>query len=145
MADFIFDVALGKHVYYAELPGSTDSLIVVPVNAGAASDSSIRVAEDLGELLGIVTEQTTLGRKTLSGVSVGVANNIATVDAADVVWEGTSGNDLTDLVVCYKPDSSSTDDAIIPLYCLDFEVAIDGSDVTAVINTDGLATAANGS
>lgn len=146
MADFIFNVAKGRHAYYAMLTGSSDdSLIVVPIETtGIVGDSTMEEYATLDALLaGASNEQTTMGRKTLASVTSTVNNtdNKVTVDGADVVWTAATGNDISALVVCYKPTAASADSAVIPLYKYDFVIEVDGSDVTAVINTDGLAEA----
>jgi hypothetical protein len=146
MADFIFNVAKGRHAWYATLTGSADdSLIVVPIETtDIVGDSTMEDYATLDALLaGASNEQTTMGRKTLASVTSTVdnTNDLVKVDAADVVWTAATGNDISALVVCYKPTAASADSAVIPLYKYDFVIEVDGSDVTAVINTDGLAEA----
>jgi hypothetical protein len=145
MADFMFNVAKGRHAYYAMLPAADDSLIVVPIETtGIVGDSTMEDYATLDALLaGASNEQTTMGRKTLASVTSTVdnTNDLVKVDAADVVWTAATGNDISALVVCYKPTAASADSAVIPLYKYDFVIEVDGSDVTAVINTDGLAEA----
>jgi hypothetical protein len=145
MADFMFNVAKGRHAYYAMLPAADDSLIVVPIETtDIVGDSTMEDYATLDALLaGASNEQTTMGRKTLASVTSTVdnTNDLVKVDAADVVWTAATGNDISALVVCYKPTAASADSAVIPLYKYDFVIEVDGSDVTAVINTDGLAEA----
>lgn len=147
MADLIFNVAKGRHAYYAMLLAANDSLIVVPIETtGIVADSFMRDYATLSALLaGASNEQTTMGRKTLVSVTstVDQANDKVTVDAADVLWTAATGNGVSALVVCYIPIvGTSTDADIIPLYKHDFVIVPDGSDVTAVVNTAGLAEAA---
>jgi hypothetical protein len=145
MADFMFNVAKGRHAYYAMLPAADDSLVVVPIETtDIVGDSTMEDYATLDALLaGASNEQTTMGRKTLASVTSTVdnTNDLVKVDAADVVWTAATGNDISALVVCYKPTAASADSAVIPLYKYDFVIEVDGSDVTAVINTDGLAEA----
>lgn len=143
MADFIFNVALGKFAYYATLPLVDDSMIVVPIGAGAVSDATLKDLDFLNNITSAVTEQTTLGRKTLSTVTstVSDASDNVTVDADDVTWTSTAGSAITDLIVCYKPTAASADTAVIPLFCLDCAMTPDGTNFTAQINASGLATA----
>jgi hypothetical protein len=145
MADFMFNVAKGRHAYYAMLPAADDSLIVVPIETtDIVGDSTMEDYATLDALLaGASNEQTTMGRKTLASVTSTVdnTNDKVVVDSADVVWTAATGNDISALVVCYKPTAASADSAVIPLYKYDFVIEVDGSDVTAVINTAGLAEA----
>lgn len=143
MADFMFNVALGKFAYYATLPLVDDSIIVVPIGAGAVSDATLKDLGFLNGITAVVTEQTTLGRKTASNVT-SVVNNTSdkvTVDADDVTWTSTAGSAITDLIVCYKPTAASADSAVIPLFCLDCVMTPDGTNFTAQVNASGLAEA----
>jgi hypothetical protein len=97
----------------------------------------MRDYHDLQSLLaGASNEQTTMGRRTLTGVTVTVddaADRVA-VDAADIVWTGATGNPISALVICYVPDSTAPNDATtIPLTKHDFAVTPDSSDVIAMV------------
>lgn len=138
MANIVFNIALGKVKYYAELPAANDALIVVPIEtSGIVSDATMRDYDDLSALLaGASNEQTTMGRKTLASVTVTVddTNDRVAIDAADVTWTGATGNAISALVVCYDPDTTGGTDAdLIPLTKHDFAITPDGSDVTATV------------
>ncbi|GAB3863312.1 hypothetical protein GCM10028801_30640 [Nocardioides maradonensis] len=142
MADLTFNYAKGKVAYYASLPGSSDALIAVVLEAsGLVSDATMRDYDNLYQVLaGGSDEQTTMGRKTLGGVSVTIndTNDRVEVDAADVTWPAASGNPTGALLICYDPDTTSGNDTnIIPLVKLDFARTPSGTDITAVFATGG--------
>jgi len=139
VANIVFNIALGKVKYYAELPATNDALIAVPIETtGIVSDATMRDYDDLNTLLGGASnEQTTMGRKTLSGVTVTVddTNDRVAIDSADITWTAATGNAISALVICYDPDTTTGTDAdLIPLVKCDFAITPDGSDVTATVN-----------
>ncbi|MFF7881046.1 hypothetical protein ACH40F_07785 [Streptomyces sp. NPDC020794] len=138
MPNIVFNTALGRVSYLASLPAANDALIAVPIEtAGIVSDATMRDYHDLQSLLaGASNEQTTMGRKTLTGVTVTVddaADRVA-VDSVDIVWTGATGNPISALVICYVPDNTAPNDATtIPLTKHDFAITPDGSDVAATV------------
>jgi Flp pilus assembly protein TadG len=135
----VFNIALGKVKYYAELPAANDGLIAVPIETtGIVSDATMRDYADLSTLLaGASNEQTTMGRKTLASVTVTVdnTNDRVSVDCADITWTAATGNAISAIVICYDPDTTTgTDSDLIPLVKCDFPITPDGSDVTATVN-----------
>lgn len=142
MADLVLNIALGKVAYLAGLPATNDALIVVPLEAtGLVADSVMKDYDDLSTLLaGATNEQTTLGRKTITAVTVTVDDTNDRVDAdfADVTWTAATGNAIGALLVCYDGDTTAgTDTNIVPLTKHDFTVTPDGSDLVAQIATAG--------
>ncbi|WP_405673250.1 hypothetical protein [Streptomyces sp. NBC_01530] len=134
----VFNIALGRVASLAALPAANDALIAVPIEtAGIVADSVMRDYDDLQTLLaGASNEQTTMGRKTLSGVTVTVddTNDRVAVDAADIVWTGATGNPVSAIVICYDPDTTTGTDAdLIPLTKHDWSVVPDGSDIAATV------------
>lgn len=142
----VFNIAKGRVVYYATLPAAADSLIVVPLEtAGLVADATLIDYDDLATLLaGASNEQTTMGRKTLTGIAITVddTNERVDVDAADFVWTAATGNPISKLVICYKPDTASVDSAIIPLTYHAFVATPDGNDLNATIAVAGFFRAA---
>ena len=143
MADFVFNVAKGRAAHLASLPAANDGLIAVPLEAvGLETDAGLKDKGSLSAVLaGSTNEQTTMGRKALTGVVVAVdnANDWAWVDAADFTWSDATGADVAAIVVCYVPDVGvSADTAIIPLTKHDFAVEPSGADVIALVNASGL-------
>lgn len=138
MADVVFNIALGKVKYYAELPATNDALIVIPLeSSGLEADATLRDYDDVAALLaGTTNEQTTAGRKTITSVTVTVddTNNRVDIDIADQVWTGLTGNAIGALLIAYDPDTTAgTDSTLIPLTKHDWSITPDGSDVTATI------------
>jgi len=136
--NIVFNVALGRVAYLASLPAANDALIAVPIEtAGIVGDATMRDYHDLQTLLaGTSNEQTTMGRRTLTGVTVTVddaADRVA-IDSADIAWTGATGNPISALVICYVPDNTAPNDATtIPLAKFDFAITPDGSDVAATV------------
>lgn len=147
MADFAFNIAKGRHGYYAGLPAANDALIAVPIEtSGLESDATLKDYDTLSALLAAANnEQSTMGRKTLGSVTSAVNDTTDkwVTDCADVTWTAATGNAVSKLVVCYDPDTTGGTDAdLIPLYAYDFVVTPAGGDITATINASGLAESA---
>ncbi|HEY9353708.1 MAG TPA: hypothetical protein VIP28_10670 [Nocardioides sp.] len=135
MSHIVFNVALGRVAYYAGLPAANDGLVLVPLEAsGLVADSAMRDYDTLSDLLaGASNEQTTVGRKTLTTVSVTVndTNDRVDVDADDVTWTSPTGNAIGALVICYDPDTTTGTDAdLIPLTKHDLTWTPDGNNFT---------------
>lgn len=150
MSNWVFNIAKGRFAYYSTLPAAADALIVVLLEtAGLEADATLQDHDTLAAVLaGTSNEQTTMGRQTLTGVTVVVddagddAAAHVTVDADDVTWLAAAGNAVSKLLVVYDADTGAgTDTDIIPLMAFDFVITPDGSDITAQVNTSGLAAA----
>jgi hypothetical protein len=138
VAAIVFNTALGKIKYYAELPAANDALIMVPLeSAGLVADATMRDYDTLADILaGASNEQTTVGRKTLASVSVTVndTDNRVDIDAADVTWTAPTGNAIGAVVICYDPDTTGGTDAdLIPLTKHDVTWTPDGNNFTLTI------------
>ncbi|MBZ6250569.1 hypothetical protein KVH27_19575 [Streptomyces olivaceus] len=147
MANIVFNVALGRLAHYASLPATNDALIMVPLEAtGLVDDATMRDYDTLDAILtGASNEQTTMTRKTLTGVTVTVddANDRVNLDAGDVTWTAAGGNAVGAVVICYDPDTTGGTDAdLIPLTKHDVTMTPDGSDFTLTISDFARATAA---
>ena len=94
MSDFVFNIAKGRVAHLASLPGTNDALILIPIEAsGVESDATLVDYDDVATLLAAANnEQSTMGRKTITSVSVTVddSNNRVDVDFADQVWSAKS-------------------------------------------------------
>lgn len=142
MADLVFNIAKGRVAELYNRVKTNDpaasGLIIVPIDAGATTDATLRDCATLAAVLAVVTERSTSGwaRKTLTdadlaALAVDNANDRMPVDIPDQTWTGPSAGAVTDLVICYKPDTAtSADSAIIPLTMHDFPITPDGTDVT---------------
>lgn len=138
MADFVFNIAKGKVAQLATLPNANDALIVIPIEAtGVESDATLRDYDTVSALLAAANnEQSTMGRKTITSVTVTVddTNDRVDVDIADQTWTAATGNAVSDLLIAYDPDTTGGTDAdLIPLTWHDFSVTPDGSDIVATI------------
>jgi hypothetical protein len=138
MANIVFNISLGRVAYDATLPGTADALVVVPIETtGIESDATLRDYDDLSALLAAANnEQTTMGRKTVTSVTVTVndTNDRVECDFADQTWTGATGNAISALLVCYDNDTGAGTDANIrPLTKHDFVISPDGSDITATV------------
>jgi hypothetical protein len=146
MADIVFNLAKGKVAQYATLPAANDAFIAVPIEtSGIVSDATMRDIDDLGTLLaGASNEQTTMGRKTMTGVVATVDDSAdkMLVDADDVVWTAATGNAISAVVICYDADTTSgTDTNLVPLVKLDCAMTPDGSDFTMQFAAGGFYSA----
>lgn len=136
MTNWIANVSKGRFAYYATLPAVNDALIVVVLEAaGLEADATLKDYDTLAALLaGTTNEQTVMGRKTASGVTVTVDDALNLVDVAQntITWTAATGNQVGALLVCYDPDTTGGTDAdLIPLSKHDFTITPDGSDITA--------------
>lgn len=145
MGNKVTNIGKGRFVYLAGLPAANDALIAVVLEAaGLEADDALQDYDDLAALLAASNnEQTTMGRKTLTGVTVTVndTTNVVSVDVADVTWTAPTGNPTGKLVVCYDPDTTTgTDSTVVPLTLHDFAVTPDGTDLLVQTDPTGLAT-----
>lgn len=120
MATFTFNTALGKVGYYASLPATNDALVLIPLEeSGLETDTVLRDKDDFAAVVaGTTNEQTSVGRKTLTGVTVTVddANDRVNVAFSAVSWPAPAGNKVGAFVIGYIPDTTAPSDAaIIPL------------------------------
>lgn len=148
MANKVTNIGKGRFVHFATLPQTNDAFIAVVLEAaGLESDDALQDYDDLAALLAASNnEQTTMGRKTLTGVTVNVndTTNVASVDVADITWTAATGNATGKLVICYDADTTAGTDAnIIPLTIHDFSVTPDGTDITVQIDAAGIATSSD--
>lgn len=145
MGDFAFNVAKGKWRYYMELPGVSDSLVAVLFQStGIQADDVLNNYGDLSSIKASNAEAnfTSYARIFITTGIVITQNNTTNkinADALDLTWgAATPGNTLAELVLGYKPDSTSLDSAIIPLFGFACAGPTNGSDVIAQINVGGL-------
>lgn len=151
MADLVSNIAKGRFISYAalaEASAANEGLVAVVLEAtGLEADAALQDHDTLAALLaGSSNEQTTMGRKTLTGVTVTVddTGNAASFNCDDVTWTAATGNATGKLIICYDPDTTGgADSALIPLTLHDFSVTPDGTDITAQIDAAGLAVAEN--
>lgn len=139
MADLVANISKGRGAYYASLPAANDALIAVPIeSSGVETDAVLKDKDSLADVLsGATNEQTTMGRKTLTSVTVTTddGNDRTDVDCADIAWSGATGNAISDVAIFYDPDTTTGTDADLIFMTLhDFSIVPDGSDVTATVS-----------
>lgn len=138
MASFVFNIALGRERTFAELGAASDALIAIPLEtSGIESDATLRDKATVADLVsGATNEQTTMGRVTLSNVTVTVdnTNDRVNIDCDDLVWAGATGNAISAIVIAYDSDTGAGTDAnIVPLSKHDFAATPDGTSITATV------------
>jgi hypothetical protein len=139
MASFVFNIALGRERTFAELGAANDALLAIPVEAsGVESDATLRDKDTVADFFsGATNEQTTMGRVTLTNVSVTVddTNDRVNIDCDDIVWSGATGNAIGDILIAYDSDTTGGTDAnIVPLSLHDFAATPDGTTITATVS-----------
>lgn len=154
MANQCFNIALGR---VAELynrvdlsdPANAVLVIVLLATTGVESDAVLKDKDDLAAVVsGATNEATNTGyaRKVLSDADIAAfapddTNDRVDLDIPDQTWTAVANDGtgaISDLLVCYDPDSTAgADSAIVPLTMHDFAVTPDGSDLTAQISATG--------
>jgi hypothetical protein len=149
MADFTFNIALGRLRTYFEnvksaSPANSAIIVMLLEASGLETDAVLKDKDDGAALVsGATNEQTTMGRKTLvaadlAAVAQDDTNDRLQLDGNDVTWTAASGNPLGKLVLLYDSDTTGgTDSGLIPLLAYDFVETPTGSDIVAVVNTNG--------
>lgn len=138
MANIAFNISLGRIAHLASLPAANDALVMVPLeSSGLVADSTMRDYDTLADILaGATNEQTSVGRKTLTGVTVTVndTDNRVDIDCADVTWTAPTGNAVGAVVICYDPDTTAGTDAdLIPLTKHDVTWTPDGNNFSLTV------------
>ena len=140
MANVVFNSAKGRVVELYNRVKSNDptnsALILVPLSAVAADATLIDQATLAAVLAGGSTEQTTMGRKTLTDVELAAfpspdtTNDRYDVSLPTVTWTAASGAAIVCLLVCYDSDTTTgTDTNIVPLTKFDFAQTPSGADI----------------
>ncbi|WP_329376266.1 hypothetical protein [Streptomyces sp. NBC_01483] len=138
MANITFNVSLGRLAYYASLPAANDGLVLIALeSSGLETDAVLRDKDDFAAVVaGTTNEQTTVGRKPLTSVTVTVddTNDRVALDAADITWTAPTGNAIGAFAICYDPDTTTgTDTDLIPLTKHDASWSPDGNNFTLTI------------
>lgn len=141
MANLIFNVSKGASVEKVRDGATLRALLLTAAELDASLRDHDTVAAVLAEAANTEAAFTNYVRKTLGSVLVSVddATDVASVDAADIVWTaagGTTNETLVALVVYHDVDG--TDASAVPIAKYDFSVTTDGTDLTAAVNADGL-------
>ncbi len=149
MADFVFNISLGRVRELSTLPATNDALILILLlTAGLEADTVLRDYDDLAALLTATNDEATFtgyARRTLASV-VNTApddtNNRADTDAADPAsYTNTGGASqaVSKAIICYDGDTTAgTDAALVPLTSHDCVVTFDvGVATTISFNASG--------
>jgi hypothetical protein len=146
VADIVFNIALGRTAYYTSLPAANDALgVLLLASSGLPSDATLRDCATVAAVVAAGTEQTTMGRKTISSATATVdnTNDRVALDFADQTWTASAGAQVGALVIYYDPDTTtSTDSTRIPISKHVWSLIPDGSAAVAQINDFLWATSA---
>lgn len=147
MANQVFNIAKGRVAEFYNRVQSNDpanSALIVVAIVTTETDATLR---DLDTLAAVLANANTAeatnsnyARKVLtdadlSALAVDDSNDRMPLDCADQTWTAVgAGDNWTDLLFCYDPDTTGGTDAnIIPLTMHDFTVTPDGSDITVQV------------
>jgi hypothetical protein len=150
MADLVFNIAKGRIAAYAQnvedASPANCALLVIPFNS-TATDATIK---DLDTLAAIEADANTAectgstwSRKSVVAANLTIqvddTNDWVDIDIDNQTWTAVAAsNNATHLLIAYDSDTTAgTDSNIIPLTWHTFAVTTDGSDITAVIDTEG--------
>lgn len=151
MADLVFNISKGRVAEFYNRVDTNDpanSALIILAIVSTATDDTMRDYDTLALLLGDANvaeaTNTNYARKTLTDADLAAfapddTNNRVDLDIADQTWSAiAAGDNWTDLVICYDPDTTGGTDAdLIPLTLHDFAVTPDGSDIVAQIAAAG--------
>jgi len=139
MADIVFNIAKGRVNSYAALAGTGNAaLILVPLEAAdLEADATLEDYTTLAAVLANNTEQTDLGRKTITAATVTPdnVNDRQDADFADQTYTDADGDPIGAFLVCFDADTTGGTDAnIVPLTKHDFSATPDGNDIVVGVN-----------
>lgn len=151
MADQVFNIALGRSAELynrVDLSDPAPAVLEVVAIVTSATDAVLKDLDTLSLVLGDVNtaEATNVGyaRKTLVAADIVAfapddANDRVNLIIPDQTWTGVAaGDNWTDLLICYRPDSASgVDTATVPMTQHDFAITADGSDISTQFNVLG--------
>jgi hypothetical protein len=139
VGNVLVNISRGRQAHYASLPAPNDALLLVPLEAaGLVSDATMVDYDTLADVLGGTSnEQTAVGRKTLTNVTVTIddVNDWAAIDADSVTWTAPTGNAVGAVLLVYDPDTTAgTDASVVPISKHDLIWTPDGLDFTLSIS-----------
>lgn len=134
--------------YAATVQGGSGAIIAIPLLAeNLPNEDTLADYDTVADLLaGPADENTTMGRKTLTGVTVTTndTTNARAVDSDDPAWTSgqMGGGAVGKLCYAYDPNvGSGTDAELVPLVYLDCAVTPDGNAFTYANAAGGWYTA----
>lgn len=134
MADLVFNLVKGA---VAEIVRDGANIQIVPFDAGATTDATVRDVDTLAAVIALGTERAATGwnRKAISNGSITLTvddtNDRVDIDVADQTWTAVTAGTTTDLITA--EDLGGADSADRPLTFHDFAITPDGSDVVATV------------
>ena len=153
MADFVFNIALGRVVELYNRVDSNDptnAVLYVHAWVSTAADATLKDLDNLSLVVADVNTaeatNTNYAQKQLSDADLTAfapddGNDRTDLDIPDQTWTSvTAGDNWTDLSISYDADSTAgtdTDTAVVPLTWHDFIVSPNGGDITAQIAAAG--------
>lgn len=152
MANFIYNISLGRIAEYAERVNANDPtnsafIITILATTGIETDAVLKDKDDVAAVVsGTTNEVTNVGyaRKTLDqagGLTITYddTNDRVDVDCPDQTWTAVAAGDgWNDLLFAYDSDTTlGTDANVKPMSQHDFVVTPDGSDISAQIAVGG--------
>ena len=150
MADFCFNIALGKAVEYgarvnANDPAASIFRVAVLRTASIESDATLKDKDTFTDLVSGTTDwatNTNYAQKTISDsggltVTINDTSDRYEIDFPDQAWTAVgAGDGWNDIVIGYDP-SASGDTTTVPISQHDFVLTPDGSDITMVTPANG--------
>lgn len=136
MGNVLFNSSKGKLATYGGLPATNDAIKVLLLHSCALGDAALVDCDTIADVLASSVEQTTMGRKTMSSVTVAVddTSNWVSLDCADFGWTGASGTTTVALIYYYDPDTTASSDSNnIPLSKHDFFTTPSGGDINVQV------------
>lgn len=146
MTSLVNTFAKGRFIEKCSLPLGTDNILVIPLQTTALpTDTVLRNCANLGAVFtagGLEATFTTYARKVLAAADITIGNNtttfVATAAFATQVWAAAGGalnNNLSRIVLAYRPTSGTADSGCMVLATLDYVGSTTGGALTAVLGT----------
>lgn len=153
MANFVFNIAkgrVGQLITNVEnnSPSGCCLRAILLESSGLESQTDLEDSLTFAEVIDGTTNELDPPNKRKQGLAstgdfqtslaLDTTNNWYDFDISDITWSALTGNAVGALVICYDATGSDANNALLPLVHLTFAVTPDGSDVTAVINAEGI-------
>lgn len=151
MANQVFNIALGRAVELynnVQTNSPANSALILVAISTTATDAVLKDLNTLADILGNANtaEVTNVGYSrivltdaNLSAFAVDDTNDRVDLDIPDQTLSAVqAGDNWTDILVCYDPDTAAGTDAnIVPLTQHDFVITPDGTDITIQVDPAG--------
>lgn len=151
MADFVFNIAVGKAgQYFQNVEDDSPAAAVIRIfviDANGETDANMKDVDNMTALFALLANEVTntnYANKSLTDADITVTlddgNDRLDVDIdSDPVFSTIlAGDDWTDIIIAYDADGTDNDANTIPLLLQDFAVTPDGTDIKIIINAAGI-------